>query len=173
MVALAVVATACEASDTPAAGSGRPAVNATAAPLLPASVGALPQFDFAAYERLLYELRGTPVVVNIWASWCGPCRTETPMLVAAARRYARDVQFLGVDFRDHRGAAAAFSNQHDVPYPSVFDPPGQIHDQLGFVGLPDTVFYGPDGQIVATWSGPLTAGALRQRLEPLVSAADH
>ena len=91
------------------------------------------------------------------------------MLVQAARRYGKDVQLLGVDFQDQRGSAAAFSEQRGVPYPSVFDPRGEIHDELGFVGLPDTVFYAADGEIMATWSGPLTPDALHVRIERLVS----
>jgi cytochrome c biogenesis protein CcmG, thiol:disulfide interchange protein DsbE len=145
-------------------------MNASTAALLPEHVLDLPSFDFDTYERLLYQLRGKPVVVNLWASWCGPCRQEAPALVNAARRYGRDVQFLGVDFQDQRGPAAAFSRRYKVPYPSVFDASGAIHDGLGFVGLPDTIFYDSDGQIVATWSGPLTPSALRQNLSRLLSA---
>ena len=146
----------------------RPASNATATPLLPTTILALPTFDFETFERLLYELRGTPVVVNIWASWCGPCRQEAPVLTAAVERYGDRVQFVGVDMQDDRAPAASYLNRYAVTYPSVADPSGEIHDRLGFVGLPDTVFYGPDGQIVDTWSGPLTSDALRTNIETLL-----
>lgn len=137
--------------------------------MLPQTPFSLPAFDFNMFERLLYQLRGTPVVVNIWASWCGPCREETPALVDAARRYGREVQFLGVDHQDGRGAAQEFLRRYDVPYPSVFDSSGAIHRSLGFIGLPDTVFYDASGQIAATWTGPLTPEALRKNLEQLLS----
>ena len=159
----------CGAQGEPSHGSGQHAANAATTALLPRDVLALPSFDFSTYERLLYELRGTPVVVNIWASWCGPCRQEAPVLVDAAKRYGDEVQFLGVDFQDQRGPAAEFTTRYHVPYPSVFDAPGAIHDALGFVGLPDTVFYAADGRIVATWAGPLTPQALRQNIERLLS----
>jgi len=143
-------------------------MNAATANLLPRSVLALPSFDFGTYERLLYQLRGTPVVVNIWASWCGPCRTEAPALVDSAKRYGHDVQFLGVDFQDQRQSATAFLKRYSVPYPTVSDASGEIHNMLGFVGLPDPVFYGADGKIVATWPGPLSAHALRVNLQRLL-----
>jgi thiol-disulfide isomerase/thioredoxin len=170
VIALSIALLACDASDRPW-DAGPPAANAVATSLLPTTVSALPSFDFAMFERLLYELRGTPVVVNIWASWCGPCRTETPILVDAAERYGARVQFLGVDIQDGREAAASFMSEHAVRYPSVFDPSGQIHDQLGFVGLPDTLFYAADGAIAGTWTGPLTAQALNDGIGRLLDAS--
>jgi cytochrome c biogenesis protein CcmG/thiol:disulfide interchange protein DsbE len=143
-------------------------MHAAKAPLLPATVSALPTYDFETFERLLYQLRGTPVVVNIWASWCGPCRAEAPLLVDAARQHADQIQFIGVDYQDAREAAARFASRYHVPYPSVSDA-GQIHDSLGFVGLPDTVFYEASGAILATWTGPLTSDSLRQNLERLTA----
>jgi cytochrome c biogenesis protein CcmG/thiol:disulfide interchange protein DsbE len=176
IIKLAVVAicssvalTGCQPSSAGPTGQGQPAANASSAALLPATTTALPSFDFARYERLLYQLRGTPVVVNLWASWCGPCRSETPVLVAAAKRYGDAVQFLGVDYQDERGAAAAFIADRSVPYPNLFDPSGDVHTQLGFVGLPDTIFYAKDGTISATWSGPLTGQALREQLDRMMA----
>jgi cytochrome c biogenesis protein CcmG, thiol:disulfide interchange protein DsbE len=166
-----VVSTIGGACQSPGASDAGPAaINATTAGMLPRTVSALPSFDFATYERLMYELRGTPVVVNIWASWCIPCRREAPILVAATKRYGDSIQFLGVDYQDQRGPAADFSAEFHIPYPSVFDGSGEIHDKLGFVGLPDTLFYDADGKIISTYSGPLTTEALRQNLERLVSA---
>jgi cytochrome c biogenesis protein CcmG/thiol:disulfide interchange protein DsbE len=117
----------------------------------------------------MLQLRGTPVVVNIWASWCGPCRAEATLLVQAAERYGHEVQFLGVDHEDQRKAAAEFLTRYHVPYPSLFDLGGEIHHRLGFIGLPDTLFYGADGDVVSTWTGPLTAGALAGNIEGLLS----
>jgi cytochrome c biogenesis protein CcmG, thiol:disulfide interchange protein DsbE len=161
----------CEASHRPDSGSGPPAMSVSPAALLPRHVSDLPPFDFPRYERLLYELRGAPVVVNLWASWCGPCRDEAPALVDAANRYGDRVQFLGVDFQDKAGDAAAFSRRYGVPYASISDPAGEIHDALGFVGLPDTLFYASDGTLVATWTGPLTKDAIRTNVERLLSSA--
>jgi cytochrome c biogenesis protein CcmG, thiol:disulfide interchange protein DsbE len=169
--AFAMLLSACHGADGSLAGPGPPAKNAAESPLLPTTVLTLPSFDFDTFERLLYELRGTPVVVNIWASWCGPCRTETPILVDAAERYGSRVQFLGVDFEDTKNGAGSFLNDHGVPYPSIFDGAGAIHDRLGFVGLPDTVFYGADGQLSAAWTGPLTTGALVDHISALLGTA--
>jgi thiol-disulfide isomerase/thioredoxin len=169
VLAVAAIASACETSTTSSLDPGSPAMNASTATLLPQTVSALPSFDFGTYERLLYQLRGTPVVVNMWASWCGPCRSEAPVLVDAAKRYGHEVQFLGVDHQDQREPAAEFSTQYHVPYPSVFDASGEIHDELGFVGLPDTVFYDAAGNIIATWSGPLTPEALSENVDRSLS----
>jgi cytochrome c biogenesis protein CcmG, thiol:disulfide interchange protein DsbE len=167
-VVLALSFPACHGSGGSLTALGPPARNATGSSLLPTTVLAFPSFDFDGFERLLYGLRGTPVVVNIWASWCGPCQAEAPALADAARRYGHDVQFLGVDIQDSKDAAAAYVNEHGLPYPSVFDASGEIHDRLGFVGLPDTVFYGADGQISATWTGPISGDALRDEIRPLL-----
>jgi cytochrome c biogenesis protein CcmG/thiol:disulfide interchange protein DsbE len=159
----------CEASRSPTPRGGTGVVtNAADALLLPTRVAALPALDFGAYERLLYQLRGTPVVVNIWASWCGPCRTEAAALVDAAKRYGEDVQFLGVDIQDEREPAAAFASEYGLTYPSVFDAAGAIHDAMGFVGLPDTVFYRADGSIASTWTGPLTPSALQSHIREIL-----
>jgi thiol-disulfide isomerase/thioredoxin len=169
VLVLAAMATSCT-SETTVTGTGRSATNAAEASLLPRTVDALPPFDFDRYERLLYELRGAPVVVNLWASWCGPCRTETPAFVAAAKRCGDRVQFLGVDYQDQRAGAIDFLERYAVSYPSVTDA-GEIHDRLGFVGLPDTVFYAADGSIASTWSGPITADALDERLAQLTGSS--
>lgn len=138
--------------------------------LLPATATALPSFDLATFQALLVELRGRPALVNIWASWCGPCRDEAPHLRAAHEEYGDRVQFLGVDILDARGDARAFIEEFGWTYPSVFDVTGAIRDGLGLVGQPVTLFYDAEGQLVDTWIGPLTLGALRERLESLVAA---
>jgi thiol-disulfide isomerase/thioredoxin len=70
--------------------------------------------------------KGQVVVVNIWGSWCGPCRGESPALEQVAQASAaRGVQFLGVDVRDDRDAAADFVRSRGVTYPSIYDPPGR------------------------------------------------
>ncbi len=170
-VALSVVlASGCEQSSSVSPGPS--ATNAATASLLPSNVSALPSFDFATYERLLYQLRGTPVVVNLWASWCGPCAKEAPTLAAAAERFGDQVQFVGVAIKDQRSSASAFLNRYDIPYPTVMDDSGDIHNHLGFVGLPDTVFYAADGSIARTWSGPLTPETLDASIDRLIPGSD-
>jgi thiol-disulfide isomerase/thioredoxin len=158
---------ACSAS-TGAAPGARDTASATS---FPQHVLDFPSVDFDAYESLLYGARGTPVVVNVWASWCEPCRDETPAFIEAANRYGDTIRFLGVDHQDQRDAGIAFFQQYAVPYPSVFNASGDIHDNLGFVGLPDTVFYRADGSIQATWTGPITSSDLEQQLQLLAQSA--
>jgi cytochrome c biogenesis protein CcmG/thiol:disulfide interchange protein DsbE len=149
-----------------------PAGNATDVALLPTTAPGLPTFDEEKFQQLLRQLRGTPVVVNIWASWCGPCRAEAPLLARAARTYGRRVQFLGVDVQDSKGGATAFAQEFHVPYPSVFDPSGDIRVGLGFLGQPDTVFYGADGSKLATVSGPLDQKVLSADIDRLLGTSD-
>jgi thiol-disulfide isomerase/thioredoxin len=115
--------------------------------------------------------------VNIWASWCGPCKVEAPNLARAAREFGRRIQFIGVDIMDKRGAAAQFIRSEGWLYPSVFDPTGSIKTGLGFLGQPDTLFFDPTGRQVSisaggttvhAWSGPITLTALRAILPQLL-----
>ncbi len=100
------------ATPSPADGAtsvGPEAHNATTAALLPVRVAELPTFTPQDYEQLLTQLRGTPVVVNVWASWCGPCQAEAPLLHGAVERYGDRVQFVGIDILDTIGGARGSS----------------------------------------------------------------
>jgi cytochrome c biogenesis protein CcmG, thiol:disulfide interchange protein DsbE len=102
-----------------------------------------------AFERRLAELRGHPVVVNKWASWCGPCRAEFPFLQQAAARYGKRIAFLGVDSDDSEDAAEQFLSEFPVPYPSFFDPDQEIAASFNArLGFPSTAFYSPAGEVV-------------------------
>jgi cytochrome c biogenesis protein CcmG/thiol:disulfide interchange protein DsbE len=107
-----------------------------------------------AYEKRLAELRGYPVVVNVWASWCGPCRYEFPVLQKLAARYGKKVAFLGVNSEDSEDAAATYLREEPVPYPSYSDPDKDIFDSLDARGFPDTAFYDSSGELVYLKQGP-------------------
>ncbi|MGN6188795.1 MAG: TlpA family protein disulfide reductase [Conexibacter sp.] len=108
----------------------------------------------AAYRARLATLRGHPVVVNAWASWCGPCKFEMPYFSRAAVRFGRRVAFVGINAGDTNGDARAFLRTHYVPYPSYVDPHDEIAQEIGVrAGLPTTVFYGRDGQIAYVHQG--------------------
>ena len=113
--------------------------------LLPSTPTELPTFDAAKFGTLLSQLKGRPVVVNFWGSWCGPCRTEAPGLAATAHQYAGRVQFLGVDVADERTPARAFIRRYGWSYPSVFDPDSKIKDSFGFLGQPVTLLMNDAG----------------------------
>jgi len=107
-----------------------------------------------AYRARLAALRGHPVVVNAWASWCGPCKYEMPYFARAAVRFGRRVAFVGVNAGDTGGDARAFLRDHYVPYPSYVDPHDQIAQEIGVrAGLPTTVFYGRDGEVAYVHQG--------------------
>lgn len=113
-----------------------------------------------AYEARLHELRGYPAVVNVWASWCGPCRFEFPRLQRAAARFGRRVAFLGVDSEDSDAAASTFLEEAPVPYPSYTDPDKELAESIGAShGYPDTAFYDRAGRLVYLKQGPYTEGS--------------
>jgi cytochrome c biogenesis protein CcmG/thiol:disulfide interchange protein DsbE len=145
-----------------------PAHNATRAPLLPTEVLALPETSFDRFQQLLEQLHGTPVVVNIWGSWCGPCREEGPRFAQAAKRYGRQIQFIGVDVKDVRDSAQAFIQEMGWTYPSLFDPTESIKTGLGFLGVPDTLFFDASGKRVAVSSGPMSADDLAANIHKIL-----
>ena len=145
-----------------------PADNATETPLLPKFADALPTMDPDTFQRLLRQLRGTPVVINVWGSWCPPCREEMPRLVAAHHEFGDRVQFLGIDIQDSRMEARAFMEEFGMTFPSVFDVPDAIKTSLGRFGQPVTVFYRRDGSLSFAWAGPIPEDLLRDHLEAIV-----
>ncbi|MEJ7893859.1 MAG: TlpA disulfide reductase family protein [Solirubrobacteraceae bacterium] len=107
-----------------------------------------------AFQARLASLRGRPVVVNQWASWCGPCRYEFPFFAASAKKYRGRVAFLGVDSRDSREDAEAFVRDNPVPYEHFFDPEAEIARTFrGGRAWPTTAFYSSDGELVFTRAG--------------------
>jgi cytochrome c biogenesis protein CcmG/thiol:disulfide interchange protein DsbE len=113
--------------------------------------------ETAAFEKRIASLRGYPVVVNMWASWCGPCRFEFPTLQKLSARYGKRVAFLGVNSQDSDDAAATFLEEAPVPYPSYTDPDKKIAAALhATLGLPDTAFYDRTGKLVYLKQGPYT-----------------
>jgi cytochrome c biogenesis protein CcmG, thiol:disulfide interchange protein DsbE len=108
-----------------------------------------------AYEGRIAALRGHPAVVNVWASWCGPCRFEFPHFQQAAADFGKRVAFLGVDSEDSDDAASTFLEEAPVPYPSYTDPDKDIGEAIGAsLGLPDTAFYDRSGELVYLKQGP-------------------
>ena len=101
-----------------------------------------------ALDAQLRALRGRPVVVNLWASWCDPCVFELPIFQRQARRYGARVAFLGVNAGDNRGAARRLAKRIPMPYPSIEDPRQAVVGRYGAVGLPATAFYDARGKRV-------------------------
>ncbi len=107
-----------------------------------------------AFRRRLGALRGHPVVVNQWASWCGPCRFEFPFFAELARRYESRVGFLGVNSQDERKAASRFLKEFPVPFPHYWDPDAKVARVFrGGQSWPTTAFYDASGKLAFTHQG--------------------
>lgn len=119
----------------------------------------------------LDDYAGKVVVVNVWGSWCAPCRAEAPMLADAARDLAKqDVAFLGIDSRDpSESAARAFVRRFDIPYPSIYDQQGRT--LLAFRGtlnpnaIPSTVIIDREGRVAASVLGEISRTTLDDLVE--------
>jgi len=108
----------------------------------------------SAFGSQLRALRGHPVVVNVWASWCEPCRMEFPYLQRLSAKYGKRVAFVGVDTNDNDAAARTFLAELPLPYPSYTDPNEDIAQSVGAtVGLPDTAYYDASGKQVFVKQG--------------------
>jgi cytochrome c biogenesis protein CcmG, thiol:disulfide interchange protein DsbE len=130
------------------AGASKPlaALYAQANQLLPGGI--------EAFQRRLGELRGHPVVVNKWASWCGPCREEFPWFQDLSARFGKRVAFIGVDSNDSSAAAKTFLEELPVPYPSYSDPDQDIAKVIqATVGFPGTAFYDRSGKLAYVRQG--------------------
>ncbi len=110
-----------------------------------------------AFQQRIDSLGGYPVVVNVWASWCGPCRFEFPTLQKLSATYGKRVAFIGVDKQDSDDAAQTFLKEAPLSYPSYTDPDQAIAREIGAtLGLPDTAFYDRHGKLVFLKQGPYT-----------------
>jgi cytochrome c biogenesis protein CcmG, thiol:disulfide interchange protein DsbE len=99
----------------------------------------------AGLRARLRELRGHPVVINVWGSWCGPCRVELPMFQRASLDWGRRVAFLGVDSKDNRESAARLLADIPVTYPSFDDSDAKIFNGYKLLAAPSTIYYDAAG----------------------------
>jgi cytochrome c biogenesis protein CcmG/thiol:disulfide interchange protein DsbE len=110
-----------------------------------------------ALHAQLDGVRGFPAVVNVWASWCGPCRFEFPFFQEAAAKYGDRVAFIGLDSEDSDAAARTFLDELPLPYPSVTDPDADARNEFDLRGYPATAFYDSKGERVYVRPGPYSS----------------
>ncbi|MFL5963475.1 MAG: TlpA family protein disulfide reductase [Gaiellaceae bacterium] len=119
----------------------------------------------------LAELRGFPVVINFWASWCVPCREEAPAFRAAAQRYAGRVAFVGMDIQDLKSTARRFLGRYQVNYVSVRDGSNRTYTAYGLTGVPETFFVDRRGRAIGHSVGAVSQQELEQNVQALLKEA--
>lgn len=136
--------------------------------LLPDDRLELPQYSLEQYRAMIDELEGTPVVANVWGSWCPPCEAEAPHLAEVSEEFEGQVQFVGIDILDAREPARDFILEYDWQYPSIFDPTAAIRDGLGYVGQPITIVYDASGEVAWDHTGAVDAEMLREQIQAVL-----
>jgi cytochrome c biogenesis protein CcmG/thiol:disulfide interchange protein DsbE len=128
----------------------------------------LPRLDEDGVLRLS-SLRGSPVVVNFWASWCVPCRDEAPLLQSAWERYRdQGLVVLGVDSEDFTDDARAFMARYGLTFPNVRDGEADVKSDFGLLGYPETFFVDREGGLVHHVPGPVTAVTLERGIQAIL-----
>lgn len=126
---------------------------------------ALPRTVLTGPRVTLADLRGTPVIVNFWASWCGPCRHEARALEAFARTLHGRARLVGVDWNDGLRGARAFLRTYGWSFPTLRDADGSAGNAYGIVGLPTTFIVDRHGRIVRTLTGPQSVTSIQRALD--------
>jgi cytochrome c biogenesis protein CcmG/thiol:disulfide interchange protein DsbE len=147
--ALVVLELVSGSSDT---GPGRPAPQLPTSVLVPPAVG-------------LGSLRGKPAAINFWASWCEPCRRESPELERLNRSLHGSASVVGVDWTDGLDSARAFIREHHLTYPNLRDGNGEVGQKYGLYGLPTTFILDSQGTISDVLRGTQTAQTVRRALD--------
>lgn len=130
--------------------------------------GDLPVFRAEAFRARL-DASDRPMVVNVWASWCLPCRTEAPLLGAAHHQYADRIEFIGIDIEDTQVGAAQFIAEYQIRYENIFDPNAEIRGVLGGQGVPITYFVAPGGALIDSHFGVIDEGQLALAIDELLA----
>ena len=124
---------------------------------------------FSGKTISLQDLRGKPVVINFWASWCPPCRIEASLIERTWRAYKnRDLVFIGVNIQDRKEDALSYMREFDITYPNGPDPTGEISIDYGVSGLPVTFFISGQGEVVRRWVGAIEKPVLISAIEEIM-----
>jgi cytochrome c biogenesis protein CcmG/thiol:disulfide interchange protein DsbE len=115
------------------------------------------------------DYRGRWVLVNLWASWCPPCRQEAPELDAFARRWQkRGLTVLGIDVQDNSDDALAFLREYRIDYPQLRSVGDERSEAFGATGVPENFLVDPRGRLALIWRGVVDREFLEQRVVPIV-----
>ena len=127
--------------------------------------------DVSGQRIKLSDLRGHPVVINFWATWCPPCRQELPALQSAYQRFRdKGVVLLGVDLKENAETIQNFTTQFGLTYPLLLDRDGAVSERYQVRGIPTTVIVNADGVVRARHVGPLTEDKFAEYVSPLLAA---
>lgn len=126
----------------------------------------LPAVTAVEFDAHLAELE-RPAVVNVWASWCLPCRSEAPLLDEAHRRFGDEIEFIGVDVQDSQPAAKQFLSEFGLDFTHFFDRDRAIPNFYGGLGTPITLFFAPHGELVSTHNGVIDERTLALNIDEL------
>lgn len=116
----------------------------------------------------LSELQGTPVVLNFWATWCGPCQRELPALQSAAERYAGKIIIVGVDQGEAADVVQPYADELGLTFPVPLDVDFAVGDRYDIRGLPTTFFIDRDGMIRSVWAGEMNSITLAEHIAKIV-----
>lgn len=133
--------------------------------------GSVPDLPEASPDEIVAFLADDPrpAVVNVWASWCGPCRAEAPLLTEAHAEYGDRVLFVGVDVQDTQAGAKSFIAEYGLDFDHFFDPDRAVPAAWGGFGVPITYFVDADGAIIETHNGILDERGLVEAIEGLLA----
>jgi DsbE subfamily thiol:disulfide oxidoreductase len=138
-------------SDRPSASSDRPAPDFTLT-------------DLDGNPVSLSHFRGQPVVINFWATWCSPCRTEMPHLIEAYEQEQGEVVFLAISVEEPASAVRRFAEEYDMPFTVLLDEGGKVAADYGVRGIPVTFFVSGDGEIVVRYTGQMSPRTIKEGL---------
>lgn len=120
-------------------------------------------------EGTIADYRGRWVLVNLWASWCAPCRQEAPELERFASRYrTRNLSVLGINVQDNSEDALSFLRDYEVGYPQLRSVGDERSDAFGSTGVPENFLVDPRGRLALIWRGPVDEEFLEQQVAPIV-----
>jgi cytochrome c biogenesis protein CcmG/thiol:disulfide interchange protein DsbE len=133
-------------------------------PIWSDATGASPRLRAAVHRGSvsLSDLRGLPTVVNVFASWCIPCKDEAPVLAAAARQHAGSVQFVALDYQDYTSDGRSFLRKYGNDFAALHDGDGHVAQRWGATGVPETYVLDASGHLVAHQALPVTTSELER-----------